>query len=98
MAKSVTESMTFSVVIEFLVIVVPLAGLLTGYIPSRGIDPTLENNPIKFYLVLALWFGISLTVAFNVVVKIHNLFMKFGGNYNWATFKAVLRSNKDNVT
>jgi len=94
MAKPLLDNLTFSVVIALLVIAAPLVGLMVGYMPSKGIDPTVENNPIKFYLVIMLWFGIALAAIFNVVINIQTLFSKYGGNYNWATFKAILRGSK----
>ena len=94
MAKPLLDNLAVSVVIALFIIAVPLVGLMAGYMPSRGINPTLENNPIKFYLIITLWLGIALAAIINVVINIRTLFSKYGGNYNWATFKAILRGSK----
>lgn len=44
-----------SIVIALLVTVVPIAGLIAGYMPIRGVDGSLDDNPVKFYIGIALW-------------------------------------------
>ncbi|WP_221628057.1 hypothetical protein [Teredinibacter franksiae] len=72
-----------------LIALVPMVGLLMGTLPSRGIDPSFEEYPVKFVVVLLIWLLILLAAVFNAVLNIQSLFKKYGSNYNWATLKAI---------
>ena len=92
--KRDSGSLIGSIVIAFLVTLVPILGLYAGLIPSRGLDGSIDSNPVKFYLVVALWFFLSVICIFLAASRVHDLFLKYGGNYNWGTFKAILRDAK----
>ena len=87
-------SLIGSIIIALLVILVPILGLYTGFIPSRGIDGSIDSNPIKFCLVIALWIFLSAICIFLAASRVNDLFRKYGGNYNWATVKAIFRGAK----
>ena len=87
-------SLIGSIVIALLVTLVPMLGLYTGLIPSKGIDGSIDSNLINFYLVFALWVFLSVISIFLAALRVHDLFLKYGGNYNWPTVKAILRGTK----
>ena len=94
MSNKNNGSMMGSIVIALLVTVVPIAGLIAGYMPIRGVDGSLDDNPVKFYIGIALWLVLSFVSIFFALVEVHNLFKKYGGNYNWATIKAIYKGSK----
>lgn len=91
MVKKKTENWLGSVVIAVLVTLVPIAGFYTGTIPSRGMDASLAQSSIKFVLVISLWLILAGAAIAIAIANIRRLFARYGGNYNWATVKAIYR-------
>jgi len=70
-------------------------GLDTGVMPARGISPNADEQPLKYWVQVSVYFGLTFIVLLMLVGHVRawaqRIFGAYGGNFNLATLRAIVR-------
>ena len=84
-------------ILLFLTVSAIVYGLKTGVMPGKG-DASIESAAVFYWVKAGIYIAIACLlsiVTFSYVRDwVNSLFSRYGGNYNWPTFKAIVRGSK----